>query len=371
MDCERFDRVSLDLLYEELDELTGAAAKRHVEHCARCREIHAELRATRAVGILPMLEPPSDLEARILDAERAAHARLPLRKRAGRGISILAGYAMRPQLAMAALLLLMVGTSLLLLRARPGDRESVQITERGVPESEGESVAIVPVPEKVASDTAGEAHGAKPGRSKKESRGSDDEDFAAAPMAVAEEAEKNRAAEGDEQKGGADAGSDGVYDRGLEAYRAARYPEAIKDLDDVAAKGGKQAPSAALFAAQAVRKSSGCSQAAPRFEAVSSRFRGGGIGHEATWQAADCYRALGRADDARRSYTQLLGVAGYGQRAQLALASLDTGDRVAAKRAAAAPPAGAAAGGPKAKAAPKAAAPPPKPAAKPAPNEAF
>jgi TolA-binding protein len=363
--------VSLDLLYDELDELTSAAAKRHVEHCARCREIQSELRATRAVGVLPHLEPPPDLETRILEAERAAHARLPLRKRAGRGISILAGYAMRPQLAMAALLLLMVGTSLLLLRARPGDRESVQVTERGVPESEGASVAIVPVPEKVASDTAAEAHGAKLGRSKKESREADDQAFAAAPQAAAgEETEKNRE-RGDEQDKGADGGSDGIYDRGLDAYRAARYPEAIKDFDEVAAGGGRQAPSAALFAAQAVRKSSGCSQAAPRFEAVSSRFRGGGIGHEATWQAADCYRALGRSDDARRAYTQLLDVAGYGQRAQLALASLDTGDRVAAKRAESAPPGGGAAVGPKAKAAPKAAAPPAKPPVTPVPDEAF
>ncbi len=39
MDCEKFDRVVLDLLYEELDELTAAAARRHMEHCARCRGI--------------------------------------------------------------------------------------------------------------------------------------------------------------------------------------------------------------------------------------------------------------------------------------------------------------------------------------------
>ncbi len=363
MDCERFDRIALDLLYDELDELTSAAAKRHIEHCSRCREINSEMRATRAVGVLPILEPPPDLEARILEAERAAHARLPLRKRMGRGVSILAGYAMRPQLAMAALLLLMLGTSLLLLRAKPGDRESVQVTERGVPESEGESVAIVPVPEKVASDTAAEAHGVKLGRAKKESRGGvSDSEFAEAPSPG--EADKNRSRRAQVDQLDADAGSDGTYDRGMEAYRAARYADAVKDFDAVASKGGPQAASAALFAGQAIRKSAGCSQAAPRFEAVSSRFRGGGIGHEATWQAADCYRALGRMDDARRSYTQLLDVPGYGQRAQLALASLETGDRVAAKRAAAAPPVGGAVG-PKAKAAPKRPAPKAKPAAKP------
>lgn len=363
MDCERFDRIALDLLYDELDELSSAAAKRHVEHCARCRDIHSEMRATRAVGVLPTLEPPADLEARILEAEHAVHAQLPLRKRVGRGVSILAGYAMRPQLAMAALLLLMLGTSLLLLRARPGDRGNVQVTERGVPESEGESVAIVPVPEKVATDTAAQAHGVMMDR-KREAPAAEPE-FAEAPAAAAETERSDKNASGAAE----DAGGDGTYERAMAAYRAQRYADAVREFDQVAAAGGPQAPSAALFSAQAVRKSSGCSQAAPRFEAVSSRFRGGGIGHEATWQAADCYRALGRTDDARRAYTQLLDVAGYGQRAQLALASLETGgEMLAAKRAAAAP---AAAG--KAKAAPKAASKPTSPpqAAPPASIDSF
>ena len=47
------------------------------------------------------------------------NAKLPLSKKLGRGVSILAVYAMRPQLA-TTLLLLMIGLSLFFLRARPG-----------------------------------------------------------------------------------------------------------------------------------------------------------------------------------------------------------------------------------------------------------
>src|SRR6187402_3705708 len=138
MDCERFDRIVLELLYDELDELTAAAARRHTEQCARCRGILSGLRATREVGALPLVDPPEGLELKILEAEKRLNARLPLRKKLGRGVSILAVYAMRPQLAMSALLLLMLGSSLFFLRARPGDHDSVLVTERGTPETEAE-----------------------------------------------------------------------------------------------------------------------------------------------------------------------------------------------------------------------------------------
>ena len=128
MDCEKFDRIVLDLLYDELDELTTAATRRHMEHCARCRAIGSGLRATREVGALPLVEPPEGLEQRILRAEEQATHLLPIGKRLGRGLSLLASYAMRPQVSMAALLMLMIGSSLFFLRAQPGDREHVLVT---------------------------------------------------------------------------------------------------------------------------------------------------------------------------------------------------------------------------------------------------
>jgi TolA-binding protein len=363
VDCEKFDRVVLDLLYEELDELTSAAAKRHMDHCSRCRSIGAGLRATREVGVLPLLEPPAGLQSRILEAERKVRARLPLRQRIGRAVSVAADYAMRPQLAMAAVLLLMIGSSLLFLRVQPGQRDSIHVTERGVPESEAEGVAIVPLPEKrsgPAGDSfeAAEAPAGEPEQSARRDRKAEsapaeeakndlDDNLAnAAPVAGAELAELD--------------GGDVEYESAMQAYRDRRYTEAQKGFDQVASRSGSNAASAAFFAAQATRHETGCKQAAKRFDDINSRYRGSSIGNEAAWQAADCYRSLGAEADARRNYQQLLEVAAYKDRAQQALAALDQ-ERVAARSAAPAPAAADKAPG-KAKASKPAAkaAPPPK-----------
>ncbi len=350
MDCEKFDRVVLDLLYEELDELTSAAARRHMEHCTRCSSIGSRLRATREVGVLPMIEAPAGLEDRILQAERGANADLPLRKRLGRAVSIMASYAMRPQLAMAALLLLMIGSSLLFLRARPGARESVQVTERGVPEREGQSVAIVPMPAASGADDV-PSHGA-PDRARGKHHASRHEEHPAAaaeaPAAVAqldqEQAAKKQAPEATAASGSATDAGDSAYDRAMAAYRAGRYAEAQRRFDDVAQAGGDKAASAALYAALATRSSSGCRTAAARFDEVSSRYSGTSVANEASWQAADCYRSMGDSARARRHYTALLSVTGYSARAQAALDSLNStvggsGAGVASRRAAHAAPA--------------------------------
>jgi hypothetical protein len=351
VDCEKFDRVVLDLLYEELDELTTAAAKRHMEHCARCRDIGSGLRATRQIGILPLVEAPAGLEQRILEAEQKARARLPVRQRFGRAVSVMAGYAMRPQLAMAALLLLMIGSSLVFLRARPGERDHVRVTERGVPESEAESVAVVPIPERARAGESNE-HGAAPEQEAKRDRGAAPADEPA-PATAAPGGDKEKVATAEGTTADTDAGTgDAVFDQAMTDFRAGRYGEAQKNFDQVASAGGGNAPSAALFAAQSVRKDSGCGAAAPRFESVSTKHRGSNVGNEAAWQAADCYRALGQVEDARRNYKLLVGVAGYAERADQALAEMD--QEMVASRKAPSPPAAAA----KAKAA--------KPAAKPA-----
>ena len=108
MNSDKFDRVVLDLLYGELDELTTAAAKRHMDQSARAREIYAHFKATRQLSVLPAHSPPSNFEASLMERERRALAELPVHHRIGRIISMLAGYAMRPQLIMGALLLLMM-----------------------------------------------------------------------------------------------------------------------------------------------------------------------------------------------------------------------------------------------------------------------
>jgi hypothetical protein len=134
MDCETFERIVLDRVFLELDELTMGAAQRHVAHCSRCRTIEVGLRATRDVCRLPQVVPMEGFAECVVARERQIHAILPLRQRVNRAVSVLASCAMRPQPTMAALLLLMIGASLFLVRARPAERDLVQVTERGVPE---------------------------------------------------------------------------------------------------------------------------------------------------------------------------------------------------------------------------------------------
>jgi hypothetical protein len=339
VDCEKFDRIVLDMLYEELDQITSAAAQRHMEHCTRCRDIGAKLRATREVGALPLVDPPSGLEQRILIAERRARRELPARQRFGRVVSVLAGYAMRPQLAMAALLCLVVGSSLLLLRARPGEQKSLLVTERGVPEGEPETVAVVPRGLPPAALKGGSAREATKEERKSEPRGGGRAAAAAAPAAASPRADLTGESldRGTEEPAAAPAADgDRAYDEALDAYRDRKYDEAARRFNEVAERGGENAASAALYAAQSARARSGCPTAAALFEDVYRRYPDSQPGREAAWQAAGCYRTLGDFERARREYELLLQTPGYADRAQAALGSLGDTETVelAAKRAA-------------------------------------
>lgn len=315
MDCERFDRVVLELLYDELDELTAAAARRHLEHCARCRGILAGLRATREVGALPLVDPPDGLELRILDAERQLHGHLPLGKRVGRAVSVLAGYAMRPQLAMAATLLLVIGAGLFFFRGRPSDHDTVSVTERGVAENDPEPVTVLP--KGAAQDPGNDAHGAL--SAAPEARRAEPTAAAAPPRPAPEAAAAAPIVEGAKDDGA----TDGVYLSALAAYHAGRYKEARQQFESVVARGGAQASEAALYAAQATKSGEGCGAAAPLFDQVSLHYPGTHAGYEATWEAAGCYQTLGDTEKARRSYQALLDETGYAARARSALMALD------------------------------------------------
>jgi len=359
MDCEKFDRVVLDLLYQELDELTTASAKRHTEHCTRCRGIWSELRATREVGALPLVDPPEGLELKILEAERQARKGLPARQRVGRVISLLAGYAMRPQLAMAALLLLLIGSSLVILRGRPGERDSVMVTEQGLPGSEAESLTV-PLPERTPLAVDAKREEDSETRAEAKAKGAP----AAASAAAASAAEEPEA----------DKDEDAEYAAGVALYDQGRYVEARRALDSVATRGGARAAEAALYAARATQQTQGCAAAVIQFEQVSARFRNTRSGLEANWQAADCYKTMGETEQARRSYEALFSTE-YDERARNALARLDdesSATATAARRAkAAAPVAAPAAPAGEASKVPAASKSPPAKAMKPQRDSAF
>lgn len=321
MDCERYDKIALNLLYEELDELTAAAARRHLHHCTRCKNLSSGMHATKELADLPLVDPPEELRGRILQAERLAHKELSLRQRLERSISVIAGYAMRPQAAMAAVLLLMVSVSLVFLRARPTDHDQVSVTERGVPGLDVDvmprhSIVMEPLPpEPTATSPSAERLGAPPPSRMAES--------ASAPHDVRgrDAAADAKGVAADEAE--AEAGGPVDFDQALASYHAGRYAEAEQQFSRVAAAGGSQAPRAALHEAHAARNGSGCQRAAGLYDTVVTRYAGSPIADEASWHAASCYRAVGQDERAAAHYRNLTSRPGYAERATQALAALD------------------------------------------------
>ncbi len=144
MDCEKFDEHVMDTLYGELDELTAAAVRRHVESCQRCAGILSNLKDAREGATLPLDEPSPDLEDRILTAERAVQKSAPWHRKLLRAAAWAGSHAMRPQLAMAAVFVFVIGSSLLLLRAKPGTFAPVSVSEKGAPASEERAKEAAP-----------------------------------------------------------------------------------------------------------------------------------------------------------------------------------------------------------------------------------
>jgi len=287
MDCERFDKVTIELLYEELDELSAAAARRHLHHCTRCQGIWNKLRATKDIAIVPQVEPPADLFESIIEAERRAESALPLPERFSRLVSVIAGYAMRPQLAMAALLLLMIGSSLLFVRQDPTGRDQVSVTELGAPRSAPAEAGVRAAPVVVEGEGA--------------------------PAGPAAEAESHPLAP--EPKT--------TYSEAMAAYHEGRYAEAERLFGEVAAQGGEKAGSAALHEGHAARNGSGCQRAARLYDAVAEHFTGTTLAEEASWHAASCYQALGELGRARAHYVALEGSPAFRDRAAAALTAVD------------------------------------------------
>jgi TolA-binding protein len=313
MNSDKFDRVVLDLLYGELDELTTAAAKRHMDQSARAREIFAHFKATRQLSVLPTHAPPADFEAALMERERRTLAELPLHHRIGRIISMLAGYAMRPQLIMGALLMLMIGSSLMFLRARPGMHSAVQVTERGAPEADLElTLPWAPSHTDEPALTSGVFRAMPPA-------GNDH----AAEVGVATPAPSSVPASASVSGGAADS-AEGLepFEQALALFREGHYFEAQQLFDRLGRAGGRRAAEAALYSAQALRNASGCAPALPRFERVRAKFPGSASAYEAAWRAGKCLQQMGDAESARQSYESLLQVPSHADRARTALAGM-------------------------------------------------
>ena len=129
MDRDPFDQQLMDYLFDELDEVTRASVKRRLDTDAAARELEAKLRGALDLAKLTLEEPSDDLEARILEAAARVAQGEPWHRKLLRSLAWAGSHAMRPQFAMAALLVMVLGSSVLLLRAKPG---AMRVTAEGV-----------------------------------------------------------------------------------------------------------------------------------------------------------------------------------------------------------------------------------------------
>lgn len=380
MDCEKFDSLILDELYGELDEPTSAAMKLHASECSGCNDKLQSLSHTREHSVLEEPDFPPGLEERILAATEEVSKVTPIggRGRLSRVISLAGMWAMRPQTAMAALFLLMIGSSAVLLRTRqPKESAALTVTQEGSPSpttatateerefdgkgaaaAHGAAGAQAPVamaspaephgpmaralataaPEdlgpglgQLAQGSSAESKKEKDGRlgaqNDRPSGGVGGGGFAPAPATPPPPAAVAPVAKAASQPSRDDEGD--AFSSGMADYQGRRYPDATRKLD-LATNQGNAA--AALWAARSVREASGCAAAIGRFNAVAAR--GGAVGQDATFDAARCYEAMGDHEAAKARYASLLNVPSYAARAR---AALDSSSEMASRKASARP----------------------------------
>gem|GEM_PF-425563 len=349
VDCDQLDRIALDILYDEADERVSEDAQRHLDQCSRCAELLADLRSIRqTIGhdiAAQLIEPPTDFEPQLLDVARKTHKQVSLPRRVGRWISWAGGYAMRPQTAMAVLLLLMIGSSLFFIRGRrSGDQgDVVRITEQGVPEAQRTDPGLaqnpsmlLPAPDELARAQARRpkvgnidvartqvdvlpapvaSAGDVPDAQALDPSVSDDDPNAMKPPAQVTSASIDSTAEPVQE----------AYTQALALYKAGSFVGAYRAFDAIAIAGGPNAASAALYAAKAVRASSGCVNALPRYESVWVRYGGTAAGREARWETASCARITGDLVRARIIYRELASVDSQRERAEAELAKISSG----------------------------------------------
>jgi len=351
MDCDKFEDIMLD-------ELTSAAAKRHMAGCARCSALLGGLRATRRVATLPVVAPSEGFEERLLAAVAEAQARSKPRLGMGRVISLGGRWAMRPQTAMAAVFLLIIGTSsVLVVRRAPksaaGTAQSYTVTENGAPAAPAASVApageTLPLDPQAAAAAHGPAAplaraasappaplamkpspgggggggsggglpGGADGLSSSLGNGiGTDEERSMPKQAYAVPHSSKRAASPSAFGGGGSLANSQAADISPPAAPAASFapPPPPRERDDEAASP--------LTAARAARDSGGgCAVAAGQFDAVAAASWGTTTGYDATLEGAQCYARMGQADAARSRFDRLLTVPAYASRAQTGINS--------------------------------------------------
>jgi hypothetical protein len=250
---------------------------------------------------------------------------------------------------MAAVFLVMIGTSVLLLRgksSRAPASSDVIVTEQGSPAPEPVASATTAMPMAAPSSYAVSAPAGSiaqaPARDEAAPRApvahatptmpvaaapKDDSDgvadnasgFAGPAPTVAAQSAMGGAAGADTRATTAAKKATSAFDTAVQAFQSGRYAEAQKTFDALAPSD----PNADLWAARSVREGQGCRNALVRFDRVARRAAGSPVGWDALLEGALCYRAIGDFNNARSRLTALLGVDSHKDRAQAELDRLN------------------------------------------------
>lgn len=350
MECDKFESLLIDELYEELDEVTSAAVKRHAAGCARCSGLLSGFRATRKVASLPLEEPSSDLEDRILSAVREQQKVLPMRARFSSVLARAGAWAMRPQTAMAAVLVLVIGTSLVMVQNRKAMSPMADMRT-----SNGEGMPVHAAAQPMA--TAAASAYALDRQDTDFAHGVVDRERGLGPARTAtlssalEEQEKDKNAPVPAQTAADDLKKEALNASAVGGVPTTRAEAKVADekladngfaqhataTSGMTGGAGGQGQAAQQTAPVAQASQLDCSAAGiQKYEQARDQSKGTPAGNQATLDVGRCYRASGDTQKARARFSELLPIQGY---AQVAQTELDQMTPVTAVRRAATQPA--------------------------------
>lgn len=313
MDCAKCDPLLIDELYGELDEVTSAAVRRHVAGCAQCSEAWRKISRGKELAGAISEQVPEGLETKILDAAKEAQKVVPIRSRGSRALSWAGSWAMRPQTAMAALFLLMIGSSAVYLGRGANPPMASQATSEGfaIERDRAEQASAPALAEPAASALATTA---LPN---------------AAPPPAEEFARAKGSAAGAKREAAKEVAKDDLV-LGLAAQESKSAPKApaaapMKSMADNEAFGGSGSSGASggtLAEARRTREQQGCPSAVSRYDAIAAQSPGTPEAATALFEAAKCYESFGDYSAARTRFQKLSGTA-YAAQAKAELDNMD------------------------------------------------
>jgi TolA-binding protein len=351
VDCEKLDALAMELVYDELDARAAEEARLHLLGCTRCAAMIERLRGgLRAAEALPIEPPPSLLEARILAAASTARPPVPWHRRAARAMTTAGAWAMRPQIAMAAVVVLMVGTSAVLLRrSSPTASSPTKVTDEGTPVATLEPTEGAPAiagarPTKTDDDRgergAGDGKGAAErkaaapqGAADKVADDADEAQALGGPKVESAKKKLKGLAEAEAPPPGeanaAASTAPASYDDAMVAYKASRWADAQRGFEGAAAAGQKPS-SAWLYAGRCLRALGDCATAIVRFRKVVDGWPGSADAASAALEGGECARTTGDVTLARTLLAKAKENPTTRARAETDLASLDRANADAA-----------------------------------------